>query len=257
MSNSFVPKNKIAIISIHDDYELDMQKVKKIIKSLNIVKKREWFDPHFYNCLPLVIGNSQGFSVNIPFEFDVFWNGGKDPEDVSFVFYNEEEVDEKYKVHISSHFGNGIFTINLPFIIKTPENVNIMTISPPNFPLPGLSPLSGVVETDNLAYTFSLNIKIDIPNVWIKVLPDSPVIGLLPIPRFFCDSFELIDGNKKLDKNKVKDQKDIAKEHAIVRDFLSKNFVEKNKKLDRTYFMGTDIRGNKFKNHQKPGDKNK
>jgi hypothetical protein len=249
MIKDYVPKNKILLIPITKK-NININKKYKIVKPLNLYRKREWFTSHFYKCLPLSIGNMQGFSVSLPFELNLIWNGGLDNDSIHFNFLEQDkEIIEDCEVYVSSHFGNGIFTVNLPFIIKTPSEVNIMTTSPPNYPLPGLSPLCGVVETDNLKYTFSLNIKVDIPNVWIKILPNSPIIGILPIPRLFCDQFDIIDDINKMDSNFVKDQKEVAKEHAVVRDFLST--LDTNG-LDKTYFNGTDIRGNKFFNHQLP-----
>lgn len=250
MLNNNIEKNKISIIRAEGAENLSILEIKNIIAPLNNERKRDWFTSHFYKCLPLSIGNMQGFVVKIPYEFDVFWNGGSNQEDLFLKFYDKNKKTEL--VTVSSHFGFGILTINLPFIIKTDNDINIMTTSPPNFPTPGLSPLCGVVETDNLKYTFSLNIKVDIPNVWIKILPNSPLVGLLPIPRFFCDQFEIIDGDVELNQDFVKNEKEIAKEHGIVRNFLSNISNDSHSKLDRTYFLGTDIRGNKFNNHQLP-----
>ena len=256
MSSESVLENKIAILrrlGEEDNLEyVDLKCVKKIITPLSGLKKRGWFSPHFYKCLPLAIGNAQGFVVSLPFEFDVMWNGGNDPKDVLLKF-EDSDKKEKSKIDVSSHFGNGVFTINLPFIIKTPQNVSIMTISPPNFPTPGLSPLSAVIETDNLKYTFGLSIKVDIANTWIKILPYAPLVGLLPIPRYFCDQFELIDGDLELHSSFTNNEKIIAKDHANVRAALSTTLDP----LDRTYFFGTDIRGNKFKNHQTSKTKKK
>jgi hypothetical protein len=254
MSSESVPENKIAILRrLGEENNLeyvDLEHVKKIITPLSGLKKRGWFSSHFYKCLPLAIGNAQGFVVSLPFEFNVMWNGGDDPKDILFKF-EDFDKKEKSKIDVSSHFGNGVFTINLPFIIKTPQNVDLMTTSPPNFLTPGLSPLSAVIETDNLKYTFGLSIKIDILNTWIKILPYAPLVGLLPIPRNFCSQFELIDGDKDMSPIYLTNEKLIAEEHAVVRSHLSNMFYGTNKSLDRTYFEGMDIRGNKFKNRQK------
>jgi hypothetical protein len=247
-----VPKNKIAIIpSIEDDgiKKFDEKDVHSFLKSLKNEKKRDWFSSNFYKCLPLSIGNRQGFVVSVPFNFDVFWNGGDRKEDLYFNFYEDEKkYRDRLHIGISSHFGHGIMTINLPVIIKTPKGINIMTIAPPNFPLPGMSPMVGVVETDNLRYTFTLNIKIDIAQTWIKVSKDYPLVGLLPIPRYFCDSFDLEYGSEIIDKNDFEEERTVAKYHDRVKFFLA-NSNEKDK-YDRSYFNGKDIVGNKYSDHQ-------
>lgn len=248
-----IPKNKIIVISALSNDEESQENINKkynIIKTLRLDRKRDWFTSYFYKCLPISIGNIQGLVVSLPFEINILWNGSNEPSGVIFdISEKNKEIMFNSGISILSHFGHGIFSISLPFIIKTPEGVNIMTISPPNFPTYGISPLCSVVETDNLKYTFALSIKINTQNTWIKILPNYPVVGLLPIPRFFCDQFEIIDDSKFLDKNFINEQKQIAKEHEVVRNFLS-TFKNRNQNLDRTYFTGTDIRGNKFVKHQ-------
>jgi hypothetical protein len=225
--------------------------VSTFLKPLNKDHKRDWFAPHFYSCLPLSIANMQGLAFSSPFTFDVFWNGGDDKEAISINVYDDSGILNFTKtshVFVSSHFGHGIFTFALPIMLKTPPNINLMTIAAPNFPLPGISPMSGVVETDNLSFSFTLNFKIDIPNVVIKIKKDYPIMGIIPIPRNYCDSFELLSAYNGLNKEDIEEQRQIAHEHSISRDNQNKN----NLGPDRKYYRGTDIRNNKFKNHQLP-----
>jgi hypothetical protein len=249
-----VPDNTIVVIPLKEDpgYEpFDMSELGSFLKSARSLKKRDWFSKDFYKCLPLAIGNTQGFIISVPFEFDVFWNGGSNPEDLFFRLYEDEKkFKNRSHIGIESHFGYGIITINLPVILKTPSQVNLMTIAPPNFPTPGLSPLTGVVEADNLRYTFTFNLKVDIANTWIKVLANSPLIGILPIPRYFCDQFSLVDGYDVLDEREIEEEREIVNENSKVDYFLRSNRYKKW--WDGCYFDGTDIKGNVFKDHQMP-----
>jgi hypothetical protein len=254
-----VPDNTIAVIPIKGDEKykpFDMSKLNLFLKPLKHLRKRDWFDKDFYKCLPLSIGNTQGFAVSIPFDFDVFWNGGNRPEDLFFKFYEDEKVfNKEINIILNSHFGYGIFTIHLPVMLKTPPGVNLMTIAAPNFPAFGLSPLTGVVESDNLRYTFTLNVKVDVSNVWIKVQSGYPLIGILPIPRYFCDQFSLVNAYDIFDKNDIEEERKVCSENAVVDSFL--RFNNHNKWWDGCYFDGTDIRGNKFNDHQMPNNWNK
>jgi hypothetical protein len=135
-------------------------------------------------------------------------------------------------VYVTSEFGHGIFTIHFPLILKTAPGVNLMTISPPNFPIAGISPMTGVVEADNLRFTFTLNFKIDLINIPITIPKDYPIMGILPIPRNYCDSFEMVNAY---------DQKRTMQ-----------NLEERPP--EGAYFKGMDIKGNKFKQHQLPND---
>jgi len=250
-----VPEKTIAFFPVTPSNNLkpfELNDIGLFLRPLNLDHKREWFKPNFYKCLPLSIANMQGFVFSLPYKFSVLWNGGSSKEDIYIEYY---EDFEKYKgtnfITPISVFGDGIFTIQYPLTLKTPPGVNLMTIAPPNFPLAGLSPMSGVVESDNLRFSFSLNIKIDLSNVKIIIEENTPLIGMLPIPRYFCDSFELKNAYDIFDKKIVEEEIKVVDEHSSKRD--SDN--EKGFKPDKTYFTGHDVRGNKFKDHQLPKKK--
>jgi len=247
-----VPDKTIAMFPVISDEGIepfDLKDISTFLKPLNINHKRDWFTPHFYKCLPLAIGNMQGFVFSLPYTFHVLWNGGNDVNDLSIYF--EEEIlkyNNKSFIKPVSEFGHGILTIHYPVTLKTPPGINLMTIAPPNFPLPGLSPMTGVIESDNIRFSFTLNIKIDFPNTDFKIQANYPLMGILPIPRNFCDSFELKDSNEIFEKNIIQDEMLIVREHSNARDFANKN----NLGQDKLYYSGKDFRKNNFKNHQLP-----
>ena len=247
-----VPEKTIAFFPITpiEGYKpFDLNKVGLFLKPLNDEHKRDWFTSHFYKCLPLAIGNMQGFVFSLPYTISVFWNGGNSVKDLS-IEYGEDY--KQYKgmnfIYPTSEFGHGILTIHFPLTLKTPPGVNLMTIAPPNFPIVGLSPMTGVVESDNIRFTFTLNIKIDLENTNITILPNYPLIGLLPIPRYFCDSFKLENAYNIFDKDIVDEEQKVVTEHAIKRDISNTTDLGS----DKIYYLGGDVRGNKFKDHQLP-----
>ena len=245
-----VPEKTIAFFPVipNDGVKpFDPKNIGLFLKNLNIDHKRDWFTSHFYKCLPLAIGNTQGFVFSLPYSIDVLWNGNNDPKDLSIQIHEDFEPYKNINfIHPSSEFGHGIMTIHFPVILKTPPEINLITIAPPNFPLCGLSPMTGVIESDNLRFSFTLNIKIDLPNVKIQIPANYPLIGLLPIPRYFCDSFELKNAYDIFDKDIIEEERRIVKKHSEKRNLTNKN----NLKQDRLYYLGKDIDGNEFKNHQ-------
>ena len=248
-----VPEKTIAYIPVIENKTLlpfNMD-ISSFLKPLNKDYKRDWFTPHFYKCLPLSIANMQGLAFSSPFSFDIFWNGGSKTDSISFNVYNDSGIPSFEKmnhVYVSSEFAHGIFTMHFPLILKTPPNVNLMTIAPPNYPLPGISPMSGVVETDNLSFTFTLNFKIDLPNTLLKIEKNYPLMGIIPIPRYYCDSFELVNAYDILNKDDIEEQRQIAEEQGVSRQKQN----QYSEKPDGKYYKGTDVRNNKFKNHQLP-----
>jgi hypothetical protein len=250
---SQIPDKTIACIPIiptngYKEFDMDFS---KFLRPLNQNHKRDWFTSHFYKCLPLSIGNMQGFVFSVPFDFSVIWNGGSGTEDIQLFNFNLYDLDtEMNNVYVTSEFGHGIFTIHFPLILKTAPGVNLMTISPPNFPIAGISPMTGVVEADNLRFTFTLNFKIDLINIPITIPKDYPIMGILPIPRNYCDSFEMVNAYDILDKDYIEEERMVAFEHDQKR--TMQNLEERPP--EGAYFKGMDIKGNKFKQHQLPND---
>lgn len=239
--NNMVPDNTIAMIPIKDT---NLSKVDTYLKPLKKSHKRDWFDKYFYKCLPLSIGNQQGFSVSIPFDLDIFWNGGKYPEDIHFNIHdNEKYFREKSDISVESHFGHGIITIGIPLILKTPPGINLMTIAAPNYINPNLFPLTGVVESDNLRIPFTLNIRVVSPNIETKIIAGQPLVSIIPIPRGFSENFEIKSAYEIFDKKIVENEIRSADEHKKIREVVQ---------YDQCYFNGMDIFGNKFLDHRLP-----
>lgn len=218
---------------------------------LNIVKKppkkREWFTPHFYRCLPLTIGNQYGFTISLEFDVEFEWNGGPDLRDT--LIYLNGEVDNSVYPGIYSHFGHGIVTINTPFFFRTPPGVNLMTINPPNYITPNVTPMTGVIETDNLRRNFTFNLKIQMPRIRTIVPAGTPIAGFIPVPRYYCDEFVLKFADEIFDQKEIDEEMQADKDALIYRDNVEPTL--KNG-VGRHYFLGTDVYGNKFTDHQKP-----
>ena len=151
---NLVPDKTIVVVPhfLNDNSYLD------IIEPLKGKARRDWFDEAFYYCLPLTVGNQYGFVIKTEFDFSFIWNGDADPKN-SITFKTEGSQIDKYP-RAESHFGSGIITINPPFTLRTPPGVNLMTINPPNYIIPNITVMTGVVETDNLRRNFTFNLKI-------------------------------------------------------------------------------------------------
>jgi hypothetical protein len=246
-----VPDKTIAIFTSPAVYnkELTEERILGMVKKPD--KKRDWFTPHFYRCLPLTIGNQYGFTISSEFDIGFEWNGGNNVEDV--VLYLDESIvnsvdNEKYP-NISSHFGSGIITINTPYFFRTPKGVNLMTINPPNTVIPNITVMTGVVEADNLRRNFTFNLKIQIPNIKTFIPAGYPLAAFIPIPRYYCDEFNLEFAenifSKEIIDEEIKAGDDASKHRNEIEPTL-KNGVGKH------YMQGKDVYGNKFLDHQRP-----
>jgi hypothetical protein len=124
-----------------------------------------------------------------------------------------------------------------------------MTINPPNMVLPNITVMTGVVETDNLRRNFTFNLKIQMPGIRIKVPAGTPIAGFIPVPRYFCDSFDIKFAEEIFENNIINEELEASRQATIYRELVEpvlKNNVSKH------YFSGQDVYGNQFKDHQKP-----
>ena len=212
-------------------------------------KKRDWFGPHFYRCLPLTIGNQYGFVIKSEFDFSFIWDGGDSPDSIK-LFFNEssEELSKKHP-RIETHFGSGIITINPPFTLRTPPGVNLMTINPPNYIIPNVTVMTGVVETDNIRRHFTFNLKIQMPNIQVMVPAGSPLAAVIPIPRYYADEFELKYAEDIFDEKTIDEEMQAGQDTDIYRKEIEPALPNN---VGKQYMMGIDVYGNKFLDHQKP-----
>lgn len=246
IENNLVPEDTIAVIPV---LGFDLKELDSFVKPLKGEKTRKWFDSNFYRCLPLTIGNQQGFVVYSPFSFSFCWNGGFKKEDISFLFKDEDLIKYEDRPHfrVESHFGHGIITLSLPVIFRTPPGVNLMTIAPPNYPLPNISPMTGVVETDNLRTIFTFNLKVNMSDISVNIDAGTPLAAFIPVQRYYVEKFDLVSAYDLFDKDIV-DQEALNQE---VYTKFRKIKQDTDTPFDKFYMNGLDYFGNKFKDHQK------
>src|SRR5262249_59430493 len=130
-----------------------------------------------YRCLPLVIANQAGWVICSPTGFRAYWYGGPNKEDVEVRYDNQPDN------RIVSHFGAGTITFTIPFLFRTPPGINLWVKGPANWIKDGVQPLEGIVETDWLVSTFTMNWKITRMCEWVRFEAGEPVCMLVPIPR--------------------------------------------------------------------------
>ena len=246
---SDVPEKTIAVFldPREKDASLTNERFLKMVEKSP--KKRSWFLPTFYRCLPLVIGNQYGFTITSEFDFSFIWNGGESVNDLSLTV-DKKALDKNNILYpnITSHFGSGIITINPPFFLRTPPGINLMTINPPNFIIPNITVMTGVVETDNLRRNFTFNLKVQIPNIRVDVPAGSPLAAFIPVPRYFCDKFEIKFAEEIFNKEIIDEELEASNQADIHRETIEPKL--KNR-AGRHYFLGKDVYGNEFEDHQK------
>jgi len=236
-----VPENTIVIVTEEDSLN---EKVNTIVSRLD--KKREWFNNEFYYCLPLTIGNQYGFGIKSNRTFDVVWSGKNSASSTKIIFLDEASEIQ----NISSHFGSGIITFQNRFHFRTPPGVNLITMPAPNYFIPGMQSMTGVIESDNLKKDFTFNVKLTIPNKTFRVNKGDVISCIMPIPRYYVDTYTILNANEVFDKELIKLERDAIDQYNKIRS-------ERHTRVGPTklYMLGKDQYGKKFKDHQKTIDK--
>lgn len=243
----------IAAIS-YDPVWQSQEYVNMVFESLKGNFKRDWFVDHAYHCLPLVIGNQYGFIVKSLYDFEAEWDGGNAVANVRInMLTPEEEYKRFYNLQsVNSHFGMGTFTVQMPFQLRTPNNINLMTINPPNKFIDGIYHMTGVIETDNLRRDFTYNLRLTRENHKVRINKGDPIGCVIPYPRHFIDRYTIVDASKILKQETLEAERECSKQMGIERSTADRSKPNGNGKR---YWHGEDVYGNKFEDHQKGLDK--
>jgi hypothetical protein len=150
---------------------------------------RAWMDAtdrrFAYRCLPLSIANSMGWEILTPSRVVAEWNGGAGLPDIAIAIDDHWAADRL----ASSHFGHGILTFHTGYLFRTEPGVAIWARGAPNWPKDGIAPLDGVVETDWLNFTFTMNWQFTRPGR-IVFEKDEPFCFITPIEYRALDGVE-------------------------------------------------------------------
>ena len=145
--------------------------------------RRDWMDESqdafAYRCLPLNIANAHGWEVLSPCGFTAEWNGGAAEGDVA-IRVDPGTLGGQAPVAI---FGQGVLTFHVDGLFRTPPGYSLWVSGPPNAGKDGISPLSGLIETDWSPYSFTMNWRFTRPNHPIRFEENEPFCFLFPVER--------------------------------------------------------------------------
>ncbi len=211
---------------------------------------RDWMDQtrdrFAYRCLPLVIANQHGWIIRSPISFKVRWNGGPELSDTTVKFPKGKTTHA-----VISHFGSGIITFIFPYLFRTSPGINLWVKGPSNSIKDGIQALEGVIETDWLESTFTMNWKMTRRNHTVSFEAGDPICMIVPITRGLVDSIEAtmkpITANAPLNAAYQK----WGEERRAFNLGLKNNdpkIVEQG--WQRDYMLGRKIDGQKVEGHQ-------
>jgi hypothetical protein len=238
-----VPDGAILVITEDDSFS---HLPRQLIQPLKGQFRRDWFVKHAYHCLPLVIGSQLGFLVKALYDFTVEWDGGQEPESTRITAAGVDEAMLQQQI-VTSRFGMGTVTIQNRWTFRTSPGINLLTVSPPNYYLDGITHMVAAVETDNLRRDFTFNLKITRKNFAILIPAGTPIGCLLPYPRHFVDHFRVVNAGDALGAEVIETERQAAR---LLGQERQTDDLTKPHGIGGRYWRGEDVYGNKFADHQ-------
>lgn len=198
------------------------------------LSKRKWMDQtmggHAYRCLPLTIANSHGWDIINPSGFSVAWDGNQELDSTAI-----QPDDDQTVCIATSRFGSGIVTFDIPGIFRTSPDWNLWVGGSPNEFKDGASPLTGIIETDWLQYSFTMNWKLTRIGT-VRFEAGEPFCHFFPVQRGLLETieprFELIETELGLEE-KLRDLSEFR------RKFLEDDNPSKDT-WQKYYYTGND-----------------
>ncbi len=191
-----------------------------------------------YRCLPLNIANAHGWEILCPAGFSAMWRGEPHLDSITVI------PDPGTEPPALSHFGYGVLTFHVPAILRTEPGFDLMVQGPINRPKDGVSPLSGVVETDWAPFTFTMNWAFTRPNASVRFEKGEPFCHIFPIRRNELESFEP-EVRQLSDNPELKAQYDAwtASRTQFNADLQQPGSQALNEKWQKHYYQGVDLSG--------------
>lgn len=218
---------------------------------------REWMnatDQRWANrCLPLLVANESGWTLLNPLPFTATWTGDDSAASLAIEF--DGEIRPRQGL-VESVFGYGILTWRVPFLFRTAPGWNTLARGPANWPKDGISALEGVVETDWMDSTFTMNWKLTRAAHPVRFEKDEPFCMIVPHQRGDLASFspELRDLESSSELAEAARLGAQRRRDLRVRKFLglySKDFEEARYEWQGDYFKGLRADGTAAPAHEK------
>jgi len=152
--------------------------------------RRAWMDATpdgFANrCVPLSVANALGWELLCPLTIAVRWTGGAALRDINIGFPEGGTPPLNF---VESHFGSGIVTFNPLLVFRTPPGYDLWVGGTPNEAKDGIAPLTAVVETDWMPFTFSINWRLTRKNQWVRFAKGESFGYAMPLKRQPVEAF--------------------------------------------------------------------
>lgn len=150
-------------------------------------RERGWMertrDRFAYRCLPLVIANAFGWTVCTTRGFDAWWEGSEASAGLHIVPHSGKQPATSRHGLPVSHFGNGVLTFHIQALFRTEPGIQLWAGGPINHVKDAIQPLTGIVETDWLPFTFTMNWIFTRADTTVRFDKGEPIAHFFPVRR--------------------------------------------------------------------------
>jgi hypothetical protein len=154
--------------------------------------KRDWMDEtpqgHAYRCHPVTSANVIGWSISSPVDIKFIWNGINDTSNATVTILEGQN-------YVYTGRGQSSVSFNTGFILRTNQDVSVLTITPQNYFNPDIEVMSSLISTSFLNTDFPLAIKCMTANKEITIKAGTPIATIIPISLTSLkdESIEIVD----------------------------------------------------------------
>lgn len=149
---------------------------------------RAWMDAtpdrFAYRCTPMPIANTSGWEILVPQAITASWEGSVAKD--SIAVRTDDGSEPQFAI---SHFGCGILTFHPGYLFRTPPGWAVWARGAPNTAKDGIVPLDGLVETDWLPLTFTMNWRFTNPGV-VRFEKGEPFCFITLFPHGLIDDVQ-------------------------------------------------------------------
>ncbi|WP_370253634.1 DUF6065 family protein [Nioella sp.] len=177
---------------------------------------RNWMDGTVqrfaYRCTPLSIANGTGWELLVPYAFSATWTGGRQTGDIQ-IKAEDPDLQGHVDSFAQSHFGEAVLTMQPGYLFRTAPGWALWVRGSPNHQAINVSPLEGIVETDWLPFTFTMNWRFSYPGTvhfrkgdrfcFLTPVPHVALSSIQPRVRDLSDDPELEESYKKWATNRT------------------------------------------------------
>ncbi|KQT61571.1 hypothetical protein ASG52_01415 [Methylobacterium sp. Leaf456] len=151
---------------------------------------RDWMEatPQGYakRCLPMVVANASGWDILSPCTFEATWDGT--PRRDGLTVRGLDDFPHLSRI-VAPDFGQGTLTFRIGLLFRTDPGWGTWLRGPPNVCPDGLHPLEGLIESDWLPFTATMNWRFTRPGS-VTFAKGDPIGFVVPIPHLLLDAIQ-------------------------------------------------------------------